>query len=152
MKSLAETYSLNQVWEPTNLYHYSKPTVVKANAAMHGINALVQYSNYFSKVILLDRKDKKAQLESAVHMFANNGNINVKWRWNEGSYSKLLIKKAKERIKMHTIWIEELSSKLKQPINYYEDIYFSGKKLEDLDFEPDLSKKLRIKPRKKTLN
>ena len=152
MKSLAKTYSLNKVWEPNNLYHYSKPSVIKVNAAMHSMEALVEYSEYFSKVILLDRKDKKAQLESAVHMFSNNGVIDVKWVWKDNSYSAVTIKESKDRINSHTTRIKELSRNLKLPITYYEDIYLYGKKLKDLVFNPDPSEKLRMKPRKKTLN
>ena len=152
MKSLAFTYNLKEVWEPEILQYFNTPTVVKVNATMHSAKALIEYSNYFSKIILLDRKDKKAQLESAVHMFTNNGVIDVKWEWEEGSYSKLVFKKSRERIKLHSTRLQELSNRLGEPINYYEDIYSSGKKLIGLDFKPNLSKKLRVLPKKKTLN
>jgi len=151
MKSLGKTYNLKEVWEPKILHPYNKPIVVKANAAMHSVKALVEYSKHFSQVILLDRKDKKAQLESAVHMFTNNGVINVKWKWKKDSYSESIINESKERIKLHTIWLEEISKVLNKPIYYYEDIYYSGKKLTGLHFNPDLSKKLRIKSQKKTV-
>jgi len=152
MKSLAKTYMLSEVWEPNKLFLYNTPSVVKVNATMHSAKALIEYSNYFSKVILLDRKDKKAQLESAVHMFTNNGTIDVKWEWKEGSYSELIVEKSRERIKLHSTRLQELSSRLGEPINYYEDIYSSSKKLVGIHFKPDLSKKLRVVPKKKTLN
>lgn len=151
MKSLASTYNLKEVWEPEILYSFNKPVVVKANAAMHSVKALVEFSKHFSKVILLDRKDNKAQLDSALHMFSNGGNIDVRWTDNNNSFSSELIEKTQERIDLNRKWILDVSNRLKIPITYYEDIYLNKIKIEGIQFNPDLSKKLRIKSRKKTV-
>lgn len=151
MKSLASTYNLKEVWEPEILYPYNKPVVVKANAAMHSVKALVEFSKHFSKVILLDRKDNKAQLESALHMFSNGGNIDVRWTEDSKNYSIELIDKTQERIDLNRKWIVDVSSKLNIPIMYYEDIYLYKVKIEGIQFNPDLSKKLRLKSRRKTV-
>ena len=151
MRSLSKTYKLRKVWEPGILLH-SNSTVVKANAASYSTKSLLEYSKSFTKVILLDRKDKQAQLESAIDMYTNNGIIDAKWKWKEDSYAAVTIKESKSRINSHTVRIKELSRDLKLPITYYEDIYLYGEKLKDLIFNPDLSKKLRIKTNKKTLN
>ena len=151
MKSLASTYNLKEVWEPEILYPYNKPVVVKANAAMHSIKALVEFSKHFSKIILLDRKDNEAQLESALHMFSNGGNIDVRWTDENKNYSSELVEKTQERINLNRKWIRDVSRELGTPITYYEDIYFNKIKLEGIEFNPDLSKKLRIKNQKKTV-
>ena len=151
MKSLSSTYNLKEVWEPEILQYDNKPVIIKANAAMHNLKALIDFSKHFTKVILLDRKDNKSQLESAVHMFANGGNIDIKWNYNKDGYSSELIEKAQKRIDRNRKWIINISKELDIPVTYYEDIYFNNIKLEGLTFNPDLTKKLRIENQKKTV-
>lgn len=150
MKNLAKSYNCITVFEPKELKVYNFPVVVKANAAMHTVEDLAEYSKHFIHVILLDRGNKEEQIQSAAHMLSMRRN-DIKWA--PTTNDKKMIEKATTHITAHTEVLNKLSSKLGIEISYYEDIYYNNKALVDgIDFFPDLTKKLRQKEVKKSLH
>jgi hypothetical protein len=150
MKDLAKSYNCRTVFEPKELKVYNYPVVVKANAAMHTVEDLAEYSKHFIHVILLDRGNKEEQIQSAAHMFSTRSS-NVKW--TPTTIDKKMIEKATTDITAHSEVLNKLSSKLGIKIKYYEDVYFNNKNLVDgIEFFPDLTKKLRQEEVRKSIH
>ena len=150
MKDLAKSYDCKTIFEPKKLKVHNYPVVVKANAAMHTVEELAEYSKHFTHVILLDRRNKEEQIQSAAHFFST-GRSRIKWA--PSSIDEGVIEQARTHLTAHTEVLNKLSSKLGIEINYYEDIYFNNKNLVDgIDFFPDLTKKLRQEKVKKSIH
>ena len=148
LRSLASNYKCPAIFEPTKLEDFGNHVVVKANAAQHKVEDLLTYSEKFDSVILLDRKNKEEQIQSATWMFHHNTS-NVKWKWNKKLEGTPANEKAIYEVGVHTENLGIISEKLGIEITYYEDIYF-GEVLVN-GFSPQISKKLRQEDTKKII-
>lgn len=81
--------------------------------------------NYFDKVILLDRRDKKLQSESfAYHLYTKQVDWHlIKKRYKISNIPKEYMDEIDKRVEDSTIMINEISKVYNQKIYYYEDIF-----------------------------
>ncbi len=80
---------------------------------------------YFDKVILLDRRDKKLQIESfAYHMYTKQVDWHlIKKRYKLSNIPKEFMDEIVDRVDRSTIAIDEIAKKHNQKVYYYEDIF-----------------------------
>ena len=144
-KYLAKVHKLEVVHEPRKLLIPQTPSVVKIPVLHRNrkVNKLVEYTKHFSKVILLDRKDKLDQAKSLLVLREVTNKMDMSWYWDE-SYSKF--GKGYDfyvnHLNNYSNTLKELSFILDIPITYYEDLYNPNLK-NDLNFKPDLKKRYK---------
>lgn len=109
----------------------------------------------FKTIILLDRKNKKEQLESYyVLKKYQKGNVSVKWRDEEINKTDTKYKQWKSYINSFTELFKMISKDLKLPIDFYEDVYknnsLTNKNIKlDLEyFKPNYKLRQEIKPKR----
>ena len=140
--SLANTYNIKKkIYEPNQLPKPNDNTIAKVNIGMFHENEIIEYSKYFEHVIMIDRKNKREQAESA--------SVSKTTKTPDSKYKivKLdepLVNYWETKFILASKTIEYISEVLDMEIYYYEDLYFGNKKIKNLIFKPDLSKKLRI--------
>jgi len=153
-KELGKNYNLKFISEPKEIKHLKKVKCIKLipfKSVKYSLDDIVEFSKRFSYIILLQRKDKIAQSESwqalrAMKYLKQQDHL----KWQPGTIEhKYPLEGYIDRIKYIDEKIEWLSEKLNIPISFYEDIYYEGKVPYDLNFKPDLSKRLRQEQKKK---
>lgn len=153
-KELSKNYDFKFISEPKEIKHLKKVKCIKLipfKTVDYTLEDIIDFSKRFSNVILLQRKDKIAQAESwqALHgmkYLPQQDHL----KWQVGTIEpKYPLEFYIDRIKYLDEKIEWLSEKLNIPISFYEDIFYEGKVPYDLNFKPDLSKRLRQEQKKK---
>ena len=140
-QSLANTYNIKtRISEPRELIKPIDSTIVKVNIGMVSDLEIIDYSKYFDYVVILDRKNKKEQAESA-YISKKIGKPHSKYTIKE--LDDKLINEWETTLTTASTKIQYISKVLNNEIYYYEDLYFGNKKIKNLIFEPDISKKLR---------
>jgi len=116
---------------------------------------ILDKSREFNTIILLDRKNKKEQLESYyVLKKYQEGNVSVKWRDESINRNDIDFIKWESYINSFTELFKMLSKDLKLPIDFYEDIYknksLTNKNIKlDLEyFKPKYKLRQEIKPKR----
>ena len=150
MKYLAKSINGIGVFEPTDLPLVKSRAVIKINPLMHTLDDIVEYTEHFDRVFIIDRKDKTKQIESAAHMYTTP-NSQKKWKWTDKLRELPSYKMSIDRVLENSIALNILAERLNKEIFYYEDIYYGNQNLDDIEFTPDLNKKLRVESKNKTL-
>ena len=141
-ESLSKTYSIkNKIFEPKELIKPTDSTIVKLNVGMIDNDDIISYSKYFEHIVILDRKDKRAQAESAS---VSKVTKKPHSKYSVISFDKNLVKKWEDFFSKSSESLKVISNKINKKIYYYEDIYYGNVKIDNLTFNPDVSKKLRV--------
>ena len=83
----------------------------------------------YDEIVLLDRRDTIAQIESYAHALSKHTGLrvsdvlNTPYIYDSSAISKDTFETAKREVSDSKITIKKLSYKLKVPITYYEDIF-----------------------------
>lgn len=121
-KGIASYYNKEYIHEP-NLFntYWTKDDIIKV---ITNYSSLPQYTDFFNKIILIDRRDTQEQIESLAMMYSTGNDYTSKW--NSKNLDKLKYSypyvRAKERIDSCKKCINLLSKELDKDIEYTEDI------------------------------
>jgi hypothetical protein len=149
-KYLAEKYNLKLYHQPiqkTVQIINKKNTCIKILPCDFTIEYIKQLVTEFDYVFVLDRQDKKKQLESMIVLNEITGNMYSKWDWKE-KYSD--VGKGyfywDTALGIYKTILKKVADEIGKKIIYYEDVYYGNNVdiLEGLKFTPNLSDKLRI--------
>lgn len=139
----------------TQLYHYNQ---INQNLSIdecteYFYSILSQY--VFDKILILDRRNEIEHIEATINLdrARNNKDGFVEWVYDE-KFINSITSEEWNHWKIYTLkskkWLNCISEKFNIPIVYYEDVYYDTNNvdLQGLEFNPDLSRKLRrnIKP------
>lgn len=150
-KSLADTYNLKHIHEPSNIIDFGENVCVKIHfRKVHSLNVIINHSKLYDYIFLLDRRDTDKQLKSAYVLYNITNNRKINWVWKD-EYLKIdklnmNMKEIKSFISgMHDNLVK-ISNSLNKEIIYYEDLYYNTESvnLNGLEFKPDLSKRYYI--------
>lgn len=149
-KYLSEKYNLKFYHQPiqeTVQAINKKNTCIKILPCDFTIEYIKELVNEFDYVFVLDRRDKKQQLESMIVLNEITGNMYSKWDWKE---------KYGDVGKGYSYWsnaldvykniIKNVAKEIDKDIIYYEDLYYNNNVnlLDGLEFIPNSNDKLRI--------
>lgn len=141
---LSEKYNLKLYTEPSFLPKSLNDICVKLIVWEHTLEEILDYCKKFDYIILLDRKNIEEQTESFLALAEQTHKPYDSWIWEEkyksmgkgyDYYEDILMNSKKD--------IEYISDTIGKNIYYYENIYYNNQPIYDLDFQPDLTKKLR---------
>jgi len=116
LKTYSEPFEKKYVGED---YKFNQPHIIKTM-----INDLKVNPLDFDKVIILARKDLKAQLESFTFALKND-----KWHENYKVNDIEIVKEYYYNFNAMRLNIEKLSKEINIPITWYEDLYSGNKNL-----------------------
>ena len=148
MKSISSYYNIPSLFEPFNTQKQipmNGDLVVKTLINHNTLSEYIKLSNYFDKVILLSRRDIIAMSESLYWVsktwrddgFKKDTNYHLsEYEFNEqiDVTEKELHRKVIDRVDM----MNKLSEKLSIPLDYYEDVFYTNKSLNDNEIGLDL--------------
>lgn len=148
MKSISSYYNIPSLFEPFNTQKQipmNGDLVVKTLINHNTLSEYIKLSNYFDKVILLSRRDIIAMSESLYWVsktwrddgFKKDTNYHLsEYEFNEqiDVTEKELHHKVIDRVDM----MNKLSEELKIPLDYYEDVFYTNKSLNDNEIGLDL--------------
>jgi hypothetical protein len=150
-ESLSENYNLKLMIEPTHLKTDIDNLLVKLIVWKHGVQDILDYSKKFDYIVILDRLNIEEQTQSFMTVMEKTLQPYDVWKWDEKTkdlgkgyqyYYDFLID-VKDTLK-------KISYKIDRNIFYYEDVYFENQPIYDLQFNPEISKRLRKTSLKKT--
>lgn len=148
MKSISSYYNIPSLFEPFSTQKQipmNGDLVVKTLINHNTLSEYIKLSNYFDKVILLSRRDIIAMSESLYWVsktwrddgFKKDTNYHLsEYEFNEqiDVTEKELHHKVIDRVDM----MNKLSEKLNIPLDYYEDVFYTNKSLNDNEIGLDL--------------
>lgn len=154
MKSIASAYNKKACFEPDIISKFPnynpKDDVVKYiplkqnHSSVRKIydseyHTMIKHINEFNTVIILDRLDKKQQLESFyVLREYNNTLVNIKWRDEKIDYTSEKYNIYEQYINWFSDILLRISKDLNIPIDYYENVY-QNKSLSNKNIKLDLN-------------
>lgn len=143
LESISSYYNQEGIFEPTTP-RYKKdfdPTkdIVKIVIQTLSIEEHLELINKFENVILLDRKDIKAQVESYLNLWTYlNGDYNKKYVAKE--FSEEVINETLHKFKKWKSDLKKISKKINKPIIYLEDL-LEFKKIKGIGYDTKFFKK-----------
>jgi len=150
-KSLADTYNLKHIHEPSNIRDFGENVCVKIHLQnSHSLNTIINHSKLYDYIFLLDRRDTDKQLKSAYVLYNITNHRTTNWIWKD-EYLKIdklnmNMKELKSFISSMHDNLVKISNSLNREIIYYEDLYHKSNSvdLNGLEFNPDLSKRYYV--------
>lgn len=148
MKSISSYYNIPSLFEPFNTQKeipMNDDVVVKTLINHNTLSEYIKLSKCFDKIILLSRRDIIAMSESLYWVsktwredgFKTDTNYHLsEYEYNEqiDVTEKELHRKVIDRVEM----MNNLSKELNIPLDYYEDVFYKNKRLNDNEIGLDL--------------
>lgn len=150
-KSLAETYNLKHIHEPSVIMDFGENICVKMHLhSKLSIDAIITHSNLYDYIFLLDRRNKEEQLKSAYVTYNVTNHRTTNWVWKDEYLEVTDLEMGMKQLKtfisnMHNNLVK-ISNLLNKEIIYYEDLYHNTHSIDlnGLSFKPDLSKRYYV--------
>ena len=148
MKSISSYYNIPSLFEPFNTQKeipMNDDVVVKTLINHNALSEYIKLSKCFDKIILLSRRDIIAMSESLYWVstkwkedgFKKDTNYHLsEYEYNEqiDVTDRKLYYKVIDRVNM----MNKLSEELNIPLDYYEDVFYKNKRLNDNEIGLDL--------------